>query len=58
MDIKDSNPFTALLKALWRRGEDGEVLARELAEALKYAMKEGKGPDCDLHAEFDRLLKG
>lgn len=51
-----ANPFKALLDSLWERGEDGEILAREIAETLAYAIVEGKGESCNKLEEFERLL--
>jgi len=52
----DSNMFTAISKARWAKGEDGEVVARELAQSLLYVIQEGKGKDTNLAKEWKRLL--
>jgi hypothetical protein len=49
-----SNPFLALAKALWERGEDGEFLAREVAETFKWLSDDGVGDGKDV-AEYARL---
>jgi hypothetical protein len=52
---ESNNLFLAIARILWARGEDGELIARECAKTLEWIIKDGKGPNCDLHAEFDKL---
>lgn len=52
----DTNPFYQSAMALWKRGEDGEVIARELAEAFTAIVEEGKGKGYCVEAERQRLL--
>lgn len=56
--MPETNVFTAVAEALWARGEDGEVIARELAHTLVAVIKQGISSDSleDVKAEFDRLL--
>ena len=54
-----TNLFLIILEALWARGEDGEVLARELMSALKHAIAQGTGftTDDDILGEVRLLLE-
>jgi hypothetical protein len=52
--MKTSNPFLALAKAMWERGEDGEVIAREVAATFKWLSDDGVGIGQD-EAEYARL---
>ena len=54
--MEETNVFKAVAKAQWAKGDDGEVIARELAQALQYVIHEGKG-SCDYAAEFSRLAQ-
>lgn len=60
--IEGTNPFAALTEVLWARGENGEVLARLLANALAAIIHEGMGNVVDrvdasvMHSEFERLV--
>jgi len=47
------NPFYAAAQARWKGGEDGKVIAEQLALAFKYIVFEGKGGD-DIE-EYKRL---
>ena len=38
---KRSNLFLAMAGAMWAQGDDGEVIAMDLAEALRWAIREG-----------------
>lgn len=49
------NLFKEIAKVIWDNGEDGEVIARDLAEALKWIVSEGE-PLKEFHSEVDRLL--
>lgn len=49
----ERNPFLALAKALWARGDDSEIIASELAHALMHIIKEGTKADPAF--EFIRL---
>lgn len=54
----ESNPFSAMARALWARGEDGELIAKELAHAFSDVAADGigaKNPE-DMAKEFLRLL--
>ncbi len=55
METHTSNLFVSLVKALWARGEDGEVIAYELVAALDYVCTEGVGRD-KVDKEIKRLL--
>lgn len=35
------NLYLAAAEAQWKQGEDGEVIARDLAQALKYMITKG-----------------
>lgn len=52
----ENNIYWLTAMAQWRRGEDGEVIARELAKAFAAVVKEGSG--ADPAEELVRLLKG
>jgi hypothetical protein len=52
---EEINLFYAAAQASWRRGEDGEMIAKDLAHAVEWIIREGKGEDCDVTEEFDRL---
>lgn len=43
-DITKTNVFAAAAEALWNQGEDGEVIARDLALAFDWIVTKGKGP--------------
>lgn len=51
---KETNVFLAIARALWERGEDGEIIARDLALAFKAIAKEGAGKDTHI-SEYARL---
>lgn len=56
--MDEHNPFLALAKALWARGDDGEIIARDLANALLHIIKDGMGfrdNSQEQAAEFIRL---
>lgn len=38
---KDTNLFLVIAQAMWSSGEDGEVVAMGLAEALRWCIQEG-----------------
>ena len=42
-DGRACNPYDAAASACWQRGEDGEVLARDLARALAWIVQEAMG---------------
>lgn len=55
IDSFEDNPFLALAKALWNRGEDGECIARDLAQAFKAIAKEGSiNPHTDEYARLSQ----
>lgn len=49
-----TNLFKAMVDTMWAQGLDGEDIARDLAKALLYVIKEGKGDDKP-EVEFLRL---
>lgn len=53
------NVFAALAATLIRRGDDMELVAQELAQALREVIAEGKGVETqhEFNAEFERLLE-
>ena len=53
-DHLNSNPFYCLAQALWKGGEDGEVIARQLAVAFKEISDLGVGVGLDT-SEYIRL---
>lgn len=54
--MDEHNPFLALAKSLWARGDDGEDIAADLAKALMYMIKEGNNePNLNPATEFIRL---
>jgi len=57
-DVLVSNPFYNIAEILGKRGEDMEVVATELAQALRQVIIEGAGDQTDdsLLAEIKRLL--
>ena len=50
----NSNPFYCLAQALWKGGEDGEVIAKQLAVAFKEIADQGVGIGLDV-SEYKRL---
>lgn len=53
--MDEHNPFLALARALWKRGEDGEMIARDLALAFKAISEEGIGIGRSV-PEYKRLI--
>jgi len=54
-DERDTtNPFLALVAAMWKRGEDGEILARELYAAFVWTTHNGGRNPEDEFRRFDR----
>lgn len=50
----ETNLFHQIAQTLWAKGEDGEVIARDLAKALAHVIREGV--DKDPVEEFRRLI--
>ena len=57
-DTLPDNPFYNIAEILGKRGEDMEVVATELAQALRQVVVEGMGAQTDesLLQEIKRLL--
>jgi hypothetical protein len=52
-----NNLFKMIAEGLWAQGEDGEQIARDLAEAFVWVVQEGKGEDAKPLDELLRFMR-
>ena len=57
MPTPEINVYLALARAIWAHGEDGEIIARDLAYAFMEIVKEGAPPQASAEDEFKRFAR-